>query len=264
MKRQRINLTIKVAAGAIIVFAISVSIAAYLWHSFKQLDYFKIKDIVTSENNLIDLSYLKGQYIFSVNLEKQAYYLSQLYPVYSKIRLVRILPNRIYVDFVRRKAVAYIKLYKYFCVDTDAVLFDVPVQQETQDLPVIVGLETKIFGPKSGKKFNVKELALALDIIKEAQVSRLLRFNRIKKIDVSNPANASVFLQGQFKNKDLGGQDASVEAVEVKIGQANIRDKINILASLFIQLKKDWFNIRYIDLRFKEPVVKFKDKDAKK
>jgi hypothetical protein len=36
------------------------------------------------------------------------------------------------------------------------------------------------------------------------------------------------------------------------------------LASLFIQLKKDWFNIKYIDLRFKEPVIKFKDKDAKK
>lgn len=263
MKRQKINLAIKLPAAIVIVFAISISIVAYLWHNFKKLDYFEIKDIVASENNMVDLSYLKGQYIFALNLEKQAQYLSQLYPAYRKIRLVRILPSRIYVDFIKRKGLAYIKLYRYFSVDEESVLFDVPAESPKTDLPVISGLETKIFGPKSGKKFNLKELTLALTIIKEMQNNRLLRFCRIKKIDMIHPANASVFLELPLKKPGFLAQTLSGEPVEVKIGQLDVQDKINILANLFIQLKKDWFNIKYIDLRFKEPVVKFKDKDAK-
>jgi len=264
MKRQKINLAIKIFAATIIVFVIFISISGYLWHNFKKLDYFKIKDIVVSQNNIIDLSYLKGQNIFAVNLERQARYLSELYPIYRKIRLIRILPNRIFVDFLKRKPIAYIKLYKYFAVDEDSVIFDVSQEPEIVDLPIILGLETKIFGPKNGKRFNVKELNLALTIIKEIQNNRALRFHRIKRIDVAYPANASFFLELALKNHRFMAPDISLEPVEVRIGPAEIQDKINILASLFIQLKNDWFNIKYIDFRFKEPVIKFKDKDAKK
>jgi cell division septal protein FtsQ len=265
MKRQKINPAIKLLVSVIIVFAIFSSVAAVLWHNFKRLDYFKIKEIAASENNAVDLSYLKGENIFSVNLEKQARYLSQLYPVYKKIRLVRILPDRIYVDFIKRKPLAYVKLYKYFLADEESVLFDVPDQEQAADLPVILGLETKIFGPRSGKKFNVKELTLALTMIKEMQNNRILRFCKIKKIDVAHPANTSVFIELPMKNHGFLGQQAlALEPIEVKIGQRDVQDKIDILANLFIQLKKDWFNIKYIDLRFNEPVVKFKDdKDAK-
>lgn len=264
MKNQKIKLALKIAASAAIILAVVIFLLAALWHNFTKLDYFRIKDVLTSENNDIDLSYLKGQYIFSVNLSKESAYLSQLYPVYRKIRLVRVLPSRIYADFIKRKAVAYVKLYRYFFVDEESVLFDSPGREMTEDLPVITGLETKIFGPKSGKRFNVKELALALTVIKDIRDNRMLRFQRVKKIDVAHPANASVILQLRLKSPGLFTQAVYSEPLEVKIGQVDVGDKINMLANLFIQLKKDWFNIKYIDLRFKEPVIKFKDKDVKK
>ena len=44
--------------------------------------------------------------------------------------------------------------------------------------------------------------------------------------------------------------------LEIKIGQDNIRDRINILSNLLIQLRDELGNIKYIDLRFKEPVIK--------
>jgi hypothetical protein len=47
--------------------------------------------------------------------------------------------------------------------------------------------------------------------------------------------------------------------LELKIGQDGIRDKIGVLGDLLQQLEKDLSNIRYIDLRFKEPAIKFKD-----
>ncbi|MDD5155565.1 MAG: cell division protein FtsQ/DivIB [Candidatus Omnitrophica bacterium] len=265
MKKQKTKPAIKTAAAVVIASLILAFIAASVWHNLKKLDYFKIKEVISSENNTIDLSYLKGENIFSLDLDKQAYYLSQLYPIYRKIRLIRILPGRIYVDFIRRKPLARLKLYKYFYVDADSVLFDVSAQTQTEDFPVILGLETRIFGPKPGKKFDVKELNTALGIIKEIQNNRYLRPCRIKKIDMTHPVNISVFLELSSKGAYPAAGAVSGGEVEVIMGQSDIRDKINILGAFIIQLKKDWFNIKYIDLRFKEPVVKFKDKkDVKK
>jgi hypothetical protein len=46
---------------------------------------------------------------------------------------------------------------------------------------------------------------------------------------------------------------------QVKIGQDEIKNKMNILSNLIASVKKDLGNIAYIDLRFKEPVIKFKN-----
>jgi hypothetical protein len=46
---------------------------------------------------------------------------------------------------------------------------------------------------------------------------------------------------------------------EIRIGNDNIKQKVSALNALFTQLMNDPGNIRYIDLRFKEPVIKFRD-----
>ena len=43
---------------------------------------------------------------------------------------------------------------------------------------------------------------------------------------------------------------------EVRTGMNNIRQKMMILAGLVTQERKEWINIKYIDLRFKEPLIK--------
>jgi hypothetical protein len=143
-----------------------------------------------------------------------------------------------------RSPLAFVKLYRYFYVDENCVLFDRRTGQEVPDLPVITGLETKIFGAKSGKKYNVKELGLALDIIKELNNNKALRDYKIKVIDVSNPMNSSVFLEG---------------GLEIKIGQEDLGKRINLLSTLLTNMKNDLKQIKYIDLRFKDPVIKFKN-----
>ncbi len=245
------------------IIAVPVLIFGYAGRYFKKSNYFKIKDTVSNQDNAIDLAYLKGQNIFSVDLKMQAQYLCGIYPVYKNIRLARILPCRIFIDFIKRKPLAYLKLYKYFLVDQDAVLFDAP-QSADMDLPVILGLETKIFGPRAGNKIEAKELAYALNIIKKIQANRALRSWKIEKIDLISPLNASFFIVSTLKNPDPRAGESDSGPLEVKIGQAGLEYKINILSGLLIQLQKDRFNIKYIDLRFKEPVVKFRDKNAKK
>lgn len=217
----------------------------------RRSDFFKIKYIIAKESNdglesSIDLSYLQGRNTFALDLAQEARFISQFYPGYKKIRIVRILPDRLFADFLRRSPIAYVRLYRSFYVDEDAVLFEAAPGLEGLDLPVISGLQTKIFAPQPGRKYNARELSAAVDIIKETKNNKVLRGLRIKRIDVADSSDISFFL-------------LAPENLQVKIGLDYIKDKVNILSSLLAQNKSDLGNIKYIDLRFKEPVIKFKD-----
>ena len=257
MKKHKINLPIKLAILGIAIFIALFFIIGYLGVILKNLNYFKIKDIaVNKPEATFDFSYLLGHNIFNIDLKKESRYISELSPVYKNIRLFRILPNRLFIGFTDRNPLAYVKLYRYFCVDSDLALFELPQGRQAQDLPVIIGLERKIPGPKPGKQYNIKELITALNIIEEIETNGLFKKYKIERIDVANPANISCFISRlDYSNVQAA---ADFQVLEVKMEQDDISDKIRVLAGLFTQLKDDISNIKYIDLRFKDPVVKFK------
>lgn len=226
----------------------------YIWRILTNADYFQVADIVSKETLSVDLSYLKGKNIFDLNLTQEAANIVRSCPDCSRVSLARIIPNRIFVEFVRRKPIAFIKLYRYFAVDEDGFIFSPaaqpfnqrPLDNETS-LPVITGLETKIFGPKLGNRYENKELSVALLVLKEANRSPLLKNYRIQKVNIAGINNITV--QIPLKNDSL----------EIKIGQGNIKEKVAIMAGLINQERQNLDNIKYIDLRFNEPVIKFKD-----
>lgn len=252
MKKQKIKFPIKLIFIILIVL-IGIFTLRAVSRNLKNAPFFKITDIIMKENNSLDLSYLKGRNIFSVDLNKEAKRLALNLINYKKIRIIRVLPDRLFVDFVKRKAFAYVKLYRYFCVDDDGLLFDEPLEAFDPNLAVILGLDTKIFGPKTGTLYNNSELLLALNILKEFKKNKALGGYQIKTIDVTTPVNAAIFLS---LNQAPGSIDRPT--LEVKIGQNNFVDKINILSSLLAQTNNERNNIKYIDLRFKEPVIKLK------
>lgn len=243
----------------IIITALYLSLALIGKFIFSS-EYFRIKDIITSEGKAIDLNYLKGQNILSVNLDREAEYISEFYPGYRRIMIYRLFPNRLYVRFIKRVPLAYVKLYRYFYVDSDMVIFNVPAEGEIPDLPVIFGLETKIFGPKSGRKYASKELSVALNIIKEIRISRTLKAYPIKRIEVADMDKLSFFIAMPLTQPVYKGATLPVTygLLEIKIGGDNIKERINILNTLLAQIRNEWNNIAYIDLRFKEPVIKLK------
>jgi cell division septal protein FtsQ len=258
-KREfKFSLLIKSVVILLLVILSLVITARYFLRAIEDWDYLKIKEIIILRNNQADLAYLKGRNIFTINLNSESKYILETYPNYRKIRLIRIFPNRLYVDFVRRLPLATIRLYRYFYVDEDLVLFNINPEEQIGDLPVIVGLETKIFGVRSGRKESAKELVLAVDIIKEIAKNKVLRDYKIKKIDAANLDTLSFFMLLPIPNlNDTQGRlNQTPVLVEVKFGQGNVAGKVRILAGLLEQLSKDPRSLKYIDLRFKEPVVK--------
>lgn len=237
--------------------AIILLVAVLLLNCLKNLSLFTIREVTVRQGAAIDLSYLKGKNIFSVDLELESRYAWRRYPVYKKIRLIRMLPDRIFVDFVSRRPLALVKLNaKYFSVDDDAILFDAglilkPADPAWQVLPVISGLGPKIPNPKSACKYYVPELDFGLQVIREAGKNKGFKDYRIISLDLSSPDSAVMLLTLPSL--------ANAGIVEVKLGREDIISRLRILEGLLYQFKKDWNSIKYIDLRFREPAIKFND-----
>ncbi len=262
LKRQRFP--VKPIIIAIIIFVLSYSLVVYSSRSYKNLSCFKIKDVILNPKGDIDNNdfvYLKGANTFDIDLAKESKRISCLYPNYDKVRLIRVLPDRIFVDFIMRKPVAYIKLAGLFYVDEKFVFWKVTQEESLAELPVILGLDKKIILPVAGRQYNIQELNLALNIIKNINYRRALNGYKVSRLDVRDLNGISCYIPLK-RNNGREKMDPSTEEaseLEIKIGPLNIVEKLDILASLFKQLSKDLVNIKYIDLRFKEPVIKLND-----
>ena len=242
MKKRKKKIPVKLVSGIFIILILLVLLSVFLWQALIRIDYFKVKDIIIIENSRItDLSYLKGRNIWSLDLERESRLLSLYNPTYRRINLVRVLPNRIFVDIQPRQPLAFVKLGRFFLVDREEVLFDIPEDASEMELPVILGLNNKLVNPASGKKYNLRELWLALNIIREFENIKALSSLKIKKINAESAGNLSFFLS---------------DKLEIKIGQEDVLRKLNILKDMLLQSGNDLANIKYIDLRFQEPVVK--------
>lgn len=253
MKKENSRLPLKLIASACVSVIALIFFSITVTQALKKSDYFKIREIVYKESGPLNLSHLAGRSIFSLNLKEEAETAIKIYPMYKKITLVRVMPNRIFADALKRKPLAYIKLDKYFYIDDEAVIFQMPEQQEILRLPQIFGLDKKISGALPGKKYNIKELNLALEIIKETARNPKLKDYNIKKIDLIGPGNISFFVNF------IREEGAVPKILEIRAGFDNIEEKINVLGALFAQIKEDYKRIKYVDLRFKEPLIKFSD-----
>jgi hypothetical protein len=257
MRKQKFNLPIKIIIFLAIILLAFSFIIGYIWNVLTTADFFAVKQVIV-RNSDNQFEYLKGRNIFSLNLSNEAWSVFLRCPDCRKVRFARILPNCIVVDFLKRKPVALVKFYKNFAIDEQGVLFLPDVATEELELPVIYGLETKIFAPKSGRSYKRPELGLALSIINEFKVNKAFAGFTLKRIDVANPGSAGFFmlLPRQIVNYTLPAPQAEWLGFEVRTGVDNIRQKMMILGGLVIQGRKEWVNIKYIDLRFKEPLIK--------
>lgn len=246
---------------AIILLAVA-AVVVYIWNTLINASYFDVREVMVKGGKADVLERLKGRNILTLDLDALSRELSRIYPEYSRILLVKVMPDRIFAEFVKRKPIAFVKLKKFYVLDEDGVLLDATGDPLESELPVVTGLENRISSIKPGRQYNVRDLNVALFILKEARSNKTLKDYKIKKIDVAVPSSTSLYIPLQYPVLDYQkGKNLSViESVEIRIGQDNLRRKLSLLGDLFLSANanKDLVNIRYIDLRFKEPVIKFK------
>ncbi|MCX7661766.1 MAG: cell division protein FtsQ/DivIB [Candidatus Omnitrophica bacterium] len=222
----------------ILVIGIFIFIGVFILNKILRFvfasEYFNIKYIITSQRD-IQLDYLKGRNIFSLDLKAIFERLTADYPQYKIVRISIQPPNNLVVKSERRIPLAYVRLYRDFVIDSEGVLF-YPLEF-IPDLPVIYGLESKVGYVKSGQKIKINQLNLALQLIQSFKQIEQIRRYKLRRI-----------------NLESFGLTFYMDNIEVKVGD-NIQEGLKLLIAILPRL--DLVKVDYIDLRFKEPTVKY-------
>ncbi len=237
-------------AGFLAVALVLVAVVLYANRCLRRLPFFFVKDVIVRDGAAISpelaraFAYLKSRNIFSIDLKREARHIAALHPSYKKVSVVRFLPDQICVDIVKRKPVAAIQSQRgALMVDDQCVVFDADGLKDGVSLPVISGLEKQGYAPVPGMRYQSLPLKMALETIAAVKSNSGLRNYRLDRINVEESNTISLLLSPQ---------------VAVKIGSDSIAEKIVILGTMVQQVGNNLDNIDYIDLRFREPVMKFK------
>jgi len=252
--KANLKIFFKVLIAVILVGSIGYAFVN-IRHLFLETDYFIVKAIevkvVNNKGELLRTDRLKeladikieGMNIFSVDLEDLRNAITETYPEYKNVIVRRIMPNRLIARVELRKAVAQVHLDRYYLVDDEGVFTGDVKNLPESGIPVISGLGsglTKINisylkGPARDRLNN------ALFIIKGMSEIKGLSGYNLKMVDLSDPGNLSLFLEGSD--------------IEIKIGNSDFKERLETLSALLAQLGKELKKFKYIDLRFEDPIV---------
>ncbi len=164
------------------------------------------------------------------------------------IIIKRVFPCKILIYIVERTPYLRIKTKKgIFTVDKDFVILDsvkknVYLQGEISAhiLPMVTGLEEGLAGAGRHCKISSSRLNIAGDLLKSYNSSALAKYFFISTIDVKQTDKLTAVLSN---------------GTNLILDENALKDGFNNLPGIFSELRRNRINPKYIDLRFKEPVI---------
>ncbi len=240
MPHIAIKIVVAVLLALVIGWSIYIGIAKFIIRS----NYFKVKAVILDSSlefiSRRDVSKLIGKNIFTIDLQKVQDKLSRRYPQVDRIRIIKQFPNQLLITARKRLPFAQVSIQnKIVTIDEYGVILSSTTSRKNS-LPFITGgrLINKQIIP--GISLKNRRISTAIRIIDTfANVSALDSYS-INNIDVNNLSK--IYLR--FSN-----------GLNVIVDRDNLKKKANVLGILLSQGKLDLKKVRYIDLRFKDPVI---------
>jgi cell division septal protein FtsQ len=193
----------------------------------------ELKAKFEKDNSLI------GEPIFSVNLKEAAGYSSKKYPYLEYIRAVRRLPNCIEIEAKPR--VPVFRTSEGLLIDANKVIFPNYFEKDYTNLVQVAGVVSKT--TELGKPIDSANLKLAFEIKDKIFAIASFRSSALDSIYIGNVSDAS------FTFRD---------GPEIRIGSDDLEKRLFILEKIFTEAQDELGQIKYIDLRFKDPVMGYK------
>jgi len=247
------------------VFILALTGCFYVVFALGKTGFFTIREIKVKDNRQIEMPGLVGRNIFCADLRRQALSAMRRYPQYCSIRAYRILPDRIYVDFNERKPLALVQCERPMLVDEFGFLFSRSCSMQDgveQGLPVIEGLGNKLRFSSGGRRQSLAQLQLALSVIKVFEAYPALGGFSIRRVEIDG---AGAVADIALKEAASPAKEAVTkeDVIQVKFGSERISEKMSLLATIFGHYSGEFRTINYIDLRFREPVIKYREEKTK-
>ncbi len=237
--RPLIKVGVLIITVAFIAFIVFTQLAYFL----KNSEYFNVTAVHPDPSiNFIkekDLDYLKGQNIFSLDLSEVQERLALKYPQVTELRLTKRFPNEVIIVARKRIPFAQTQLYSHtLTIDSNGVVLSTAA--EDSELPLILGLKGGGQKIALGVPLEDENLRMALRIIKSFKNQDSLASYTISKVDVGNLSQMTLTLSNRLN---------------VILDREAIEQRIKLLSVVLSQWNLDWATVKYVDLRFKEPII---------
>lgn len=186
-------------------------------------------------------SSLIGRNIWAVDIHGLARDLKAQQPHFKVLRVVRVLPQTLQVEAVERRPVAQVLLRSWHPVDQEGYLLPPSGTAPAEKLVILRGVEDPK-APLAAGTYNTGErLRRSLKLIDQLRASASLAGHTLSVLDAADPEQITFVLD---------------EGVEVRCGsQRQLTKDLKRLRSVLQQVAKHELNVRYIDLRFQDPVI---------
>lgn len=183
---------------------------------------------------------LRGKNIFSVDLKRLHREIRSIFPQVYDLSVERRFPDSIHVNAKRRDPFAQVMAAgNYLIIDDEGVIIAF-AQKPVEKHPLVIHAHVEKQKIALGARLASPEIKAAIAVIKTFYNNNTISKYPITDVDVDNLTKIS-FKIGPYLEIILDNEDVSA--------------KLDMLVSLIIQKRLDFREVKYIDLRFKEPVV---------
>ncbi|MBU0469681.1 MAG: FtsQ-type POTRA domain-containing protein [Candidatus Omnitrophica bacterium] len=207
-------------------------------------EYFKVKTIVIDPSlqfiNKDDLVRLKGKNIFLIDLKAFENKLNKKYPQVSHLKLVKRFPDQIVIAAKKRLPIVQVNIDDEFCVlDSNGVALEI-INKMDKKITLISGTKFKKFTPVLGLPLSSERVNIALNIANVFKSQKELITYSIEDINVSDLSKIKILLNN---------------GLEVLVDKDKVSKNIRVLSLVLSQRQIDFKEVKYLDLRFKEPII---------
>lgn len=220
------------------LFAVLWMIGAYAQRS----DAFRITQVHLPPRSSLHLrAPLIGTNVWEVDIRALAGDLKQQAPWLKDIRVIRQLPNAIRIDAIPRSPVAQVRIDRWYPVDREGFILPQGSPEPAERLIRLAGFDRAGVTLRAGKENAEERLRLALRVLDKVRRMPSLMSRRLTEINVADPQQIRFLLAGE---------------TEVRCGsEAELDAHLQRLRAALRAIAREPLEARYIDVRFKEPVV---------
>jgi cell division protein FtsQ len=241
---ERIKLVLVIAAASLVVFATATIIQRYAQRSWRfRIDSSDQIEIAGNHNvarsQLLDVFGADiSRNIFSVPLEDRKKQVEQI-PWVESATLMRLLPDRIKVQIIERKPVAYVDIgSRLSLIDANGVVMEKPANGEVFPFTVITGMNES--EPLSTRAPRMKIFTRMIDDVDAGGTHYSKDF---EEVDLSDPDDVKVFV------RDDGG------GVLLHLGSSNFQERYKLYLANVATWRQQVGQLRSVDLRYDRQVI---------
>ena len=235
--------------GLVCIFVLGIALAVMAMAAFLRGVFasplFTVRGIMIADNiqplELPELMKLKGQNLFAVDLPKVEARIRAKYPQLADLRVMRRFPDQIGVTAVRREPFAKVSIDgRSYVIDRQGYMIGPPIDGQ-ESLTVIKGLKRqKVF---AGVLVQDERVKLGVMVMTLFHQDRRLSSVGLGTVNVEDLTRIVC---------DLGTEEAQFQ---VFIDKDNIAARLKTLSEVLSRGGLDLQQIKYMDLRFGEPIL---------